>query len=105
MNESATVSGGPGSGHRPAGKPEHLLNCTAVSNAVLTSNGAPITLVANPSGVAGGSRARSKTNNATFDSGSGDITMTGTGGNSGLNDLGIQLTKRRCGRPAAATSP
>jgi hypothetical protein len=75
LNESATVSGGAGSAIDLQAIQNICINCSVVTpSAVLMSNGAPITLLANPSGAATGFSRAIQTNSATFDAGGGDIT-------------------------------
>jgi filamentous hemagglutinin family protein len=63
----------------------------AAANGTVTSNGAPITLVANPTGMTAGNYRGIRLTNSTFDAGTGNITMTGTGGTTLTNNMGVQI--------------
>ena len=87
-----TVTIGPAAVGNATGAGINLLaSQNIVATGTVLSNGAPITLVANPGGTTAGTFRGIRLTNATFDSGSGDITMTGTGGTTGANDYGVQL--------------
>ncbi|HET7093305.1 MAG TPA: hypothetical protein VFI22_07505, partial [Thermomicrobiales bacterium] len=91
--DNVAVNGAPGSAIDVVASQNICLNCSGLAavGPVLVSNGAPISFVANPSGTAAGSRGMLIIN-ASIDSGTGGITMTGTGGSDpGINSHGIEL--------------
>ena len=83
---SATIGNGGGAGV------DLLASQNIVASGTMLSNGAPITLVANPSGATVGTFRGIRLTTATFDAGGGDITLTGTGGTTGANSMGVQAT-------------